>query len=60
MPLDWITVCGIIAGLTGFARSVYYILFVILDKIHQKLEKKKEKVMDDKKYHQLPGEDPTD
>lgn len=42
MALDWITTVGIVSGLTGFSRSVYYVLFAILDKIHARMERHKQ------------------
>jgi hypothetical protein len=36
---DWITACGVVAGLTGFLRSCWYVAFMILDKLQKKWEK---------------------
>lgn len=51
VTLDWITGLGIIAGALGFLRSIYTLIFLIVDKIHEKCtqppEEKKRKKRDD-------------
>ncbi len=49
VALDWITTVGIVSGLTGFSRAIYYVMFAILDKIHAQIEKNKEEEKEEEK-----------
>lgn len=51
---DYITVIGIIAGALGFMKSLYVIIFLIVDKIHTKCTSKKEKKVKDEDEDVLP------
>lgn len=37
---DWITIVGVVAGGMGFLRSIYYVIFLIVEKIHDRCTKK--------------------
>jgi len=44
---DAITMVGIVAGCLGFARSIYVVIFIIVDKIHNKITGKPKKKAND-------------